>query len=318
MNANLDRLSQSLLTMLAKDPRVVVLGEDVAQASALGLTQEVSQREDLRSRLLPTPLCTTSLLAHAGGLALGGKHPIVILSGVGDLLDGLSGLREMGLYNWMGGDTRSCPMIVVVPVGPGMDAHDDPNCCPESLAASLPGVDCMTVGTGESIPGLLPSAIAQIEASERPLVLLVPRKLLLSAAPEASSTEELSSIAVHKFGSEATVFCWGASVSPTLAATAKHEDVSVIELHQLSPIDKDAVLAHAQQSGRILIVHAGGPELGLGAELAAYLSDEAILHLDAPLRRITGPAGRLHPSQSESALPSPQEIAQGIEEILHY
>lgn len=318
MNANLDHLSQSLLALLDQDPRVVVLGEDVAQASVLGLTRQASQREDLRPRLLSTPLCTTSLLAHAGGLALGGKHPIVILSGVGDLLDGLAGLREMGLYNWMGGDTRSCPMIIAVPVGPGMDAHDDPNCCPESLAASLPGVDCMTVGTGEAIPGLLPSAMAQVARSERPLLVLIPRKLLLAQSPEQRSAEELSTIAVHKIGSGATVFCWGASVSPTLAATAAREDVSVIELHQLSPLDKDAVLAHAEQSGRIAIVHAGDPELGLGAELAAYLSDEAILHLDAPVRRITGPKGRLHPSQSERALPTPQQIAQGVEEILHY
>lgn len=318
MNANLDTLARSLEATLEKDPRVVVLGEDVAHGSAFGLTLPASQRPELAKRLLATPLTTTSLLAHAGGLALGGKHPIVLLSGVCDLLDGLSGLREMARYNWSGGDTRACPMVIIVPVGPGLDEHEDPQEAPEQILASLPGIQVITIGGSAEVPALLPTAIAQAEESEGPVVVLLPRALLLANASEYQDNSPFSTISVHQVGSAATVYCWGASVQPTRLACQHREDVSVVEVHQLYPLDHEALIAHAQQSGRILVVHAGRQENSISAQLAATLADDAILHLDAPVRRVAAPSAWLLPRDDQQSVPSIASIAQALQETIDY
>lgn len=303
---------------MEQNPRVVVLGEDVAHGSMLGLTLPASQDPVLAKRLLSTPLTTTSLLAHAGGLALGGKHPIVLLSGVTDLVDGLAGLRELGRYNWRGGETRACPMIVMVPVGCGLDANDDPEDAAESLLASLPGVDAMTIGRGEDTPALIDSALTHTDRTERPLLVFLPRALMLGAPGEHASPAPLSTISVHQVGAGATLFCWGASVEPALRAAQQMEEVGVVELLQLAPLDREAVLAHAQQSGRIVVAHAGRPDQGLGAELAALFANEAILQLDAPVRRVSGPASGVLPTEFQQTTPSATSIAQALEETLHY
>lgn len=318
MNANLDILARSLESMLAKDPRVVVLGEDVAHGSTFGLTLPASSRPELAKRLLATPLTTSALLAHAGGLALGGKQPIVFLSGTCDLLDGLSGLREMSRYNWSGGETRACPMVVVVPVGPGLDEHEDPNESPEQLLSSLPGLQVLTLGTSQEIPALFATALAQAEEKEAPVAVLLPRNLLLASPAPTFDEAPFSTISVHQVGSKATVFCWGPSVAPTLLASQAHEDISVVEVHQLAPLDHDALVAHAQQSGRILLVHAGRSENSVAAQIAANLADEAILHLDAPIRRLGGPSDWLLPKHDHNCVPSIADIASAIEETVNY
>lgn len=318
MNANLDTLARSLEAQLQQDPRVVVLGEDVAHGSALGLTLSASQHPELAKRLLSTPLCTTSLLAHAGGLALGGKHPVVLLSGSTDLLDGLAGLREMGRYNWSGGDTRACPMVVLVPVGPGLDEHEDPAESPEQILSSLPGLQVLTIGKSSDIPAILPTALRQAESSEGPVVVLLPRTLLLAPASESQDPSPLSTISVHQVGSKAVVYCWGAAVAPTLLACQNQDDVSVVELHQLAPLDHEALLAHAEQSGRILVSHTGRPENSVATQLAARLADEAILHLDAPIRRVCAPSDWLLPQEDHRAVPSVQPIVDALEETINY
>lgn len=318
MNANLDILAQSLEKTLEGDSSVVVLGEDVAHGGNYGLTLPASQRPELAKRLLATPLTTTSLLAHAGGLALGGKQPIVLLGGVSDLLDGLAGLREMGRYNWSGGDTRACPMVVLVPVGPGMDEHDDASESPEQILASIPGIRVLTLGESREVPALFPTALQEAQSSESPVVVLIPRSLLLAPAVEHPDASPFSTISVHKVGSRATVYCWGGCVPATLLACEELEDVSVVEVHQLAPLDHDALVAHAERSGRILVVHAGRPENSISAQLAATLADEAILHLDAPVRRLSGPSDWLLPHDDAAAAPSVAAIAQAIEETIHY
>ena len=315
----LEKLAHCVRDLLSDDHRIVVLGEDVQHGTMLGLTRHIIDHEDLAQRLLSGPLTSTSLLAHAGGLALGGQFPIVCLSGAQDLIEGLAGLREIGRFRWRSGDTRGCPLLCIVPVGPGFGLGGDADEPIENLLGGLRGIETLTVGRPDDAAAMLFSAVARAQATDGPVVLLIPRTVLLADAPATTTREPLSTVQVHRVGDQATVFCWGASVDSTLAAVdAAGVSSTVIELHSLFPLDFDALLGHAQLTGKLVIAHAGRRHAGVGAELAARFADDAILQLDAPVLRVSGANESLSARHEMTAIPEPAAIISAIQTVAQY
>lgn len=320
MNA-LELLAPVVADLLRGDVRRVLLGEDARQGGMLGLSRAAVQDAGLGSRVVGTPLTPAACLAHATGLALAGRRPIVVFPSATALLEGYVALRELGRVAQASAGERSAPVLIVAPTGPGFGLGGDAAESPDGLIAAIPGLRVAILGDAREAGAMLRSA-ANFEDGEVPTVLLLPRPLLLREVEEAEFSESLGrplcSARVVREGTAATVYAWGAAVDLACAAAAESgHDAGVVELGGLSPIDVDAVVA-AAASGKLVIAHAGGSGFGPGAELAAILADRAILRLDAPIVRVTGRDGPHVFTDEMAGLPAVSAIAAAIHQVVTY
>lgn len=320
MNA-LELLSPVVADLLREDVRRVLLGEDARQGGMLGLSRAAMQDPGLGLRVIASPLTPAACLAHATGLALAGRRPIVVMPSATALLEGYAALREFGRVGLASGGERSAPVLIVAPTGPGFGLGGDGAESPDGMIAAVPGLRVAILGDACEAGAMLRSA-ANFEDGEAPTVLLLPRALLLREVEATEFGESLGrplcAARTVRDGAAATVFAWGAAVDLACAAAAESgQDAAVVELGGLSPIDVEAAVK-AAECGKVVIVHAGGEALGPGAELAAILSDRAILRLDAPIVRVTGRDGPHVFTDEMAGLPSVAAIAAAIHRVVTY
>lgn len=321
----LQPLARLLAELLREDDRRVLLGEDVRSGGMLGLSRVALEDPQLRARLLGSPLTGVAHVAHAGGLALAGLRPIVLLSSAGALLEALPAMRELGRLAWRSGNLSTVPVLFVAPNGPGFGLGGEAAESVEATLATIPGVEVWSAGRVEDLCGYLRSA-ADVEGTSGPRVLLLPRSVAvrdLLTDVDLSATLEREPTALLREGSDATVFCWGEALLPTLAAAeacARQEppiEVGVVEVGKLAPLDDAKLVELARATGKIVIVHASSRGGGIAGELAALFADQAILQLDAPITTVTGarPKSSLVSGHDESHV-SPTAAAI-VEAILH-
>jgi len=317
----LEHLAECVADLLREDEHRVVLGEDVADGGMLGLSRQVIADSELRTRVKSTPLSPTSLAAHAAGLAASGARPIVLLPGVEMLVEGLAGLREAALWSWRNDDAVPVPLLFVAPCGPGLAQGGLCAEAPEAMLARIPGLTLLCAGQAEDAGAWLRAA-AEHAVDEGPTVLLLPRSILLATCrgPMAHDLGR-SPTSSHpvRGGLQATVFAWGEALAVTLEAVERAGvEAAVVDVACLAPLDLSTLEAEARATGRLVIVHTGPRAGGLGAELAAHFADAAILHLDAPVERVTGADAPLHPADENAAVPTVERVAEAITRIANY
>ncbi|WAS94043.1 transketolase C-terminal domain-containing protein [Nannocystis punicea] len=320
--STLERLSTIVAELLRDDARRVLLGEDVRQGGMLGLSRVAMRDSSLGLRVLSTPLTPAASLAHATGLALAGKRPIVALASATSLLEGYAALRELGRIASTSAGERSAPVLIVAPTGPGFGLGGDSAASPDAAIAGVPGLRVAILGDAREAGAMLRAA-ANFEAGEDPTVLLLPRALLLREVEDGEVVETLGrplhAARCVRDGAAATVFAWGAAVDVACAAAEQSgHDAAVYELGGLAPLDVEEVVAAAAKTGKLVIAHAGGLSSGPGAELAAILADRAILHLDAPIVRVAGREGPLARADEMSGLPSVAALVDAIHQVVTY
>lgn len=332
----LQPLARLVAALLREDERRCLLGEDVQSGGMLGLSRVALDHEDLRLRLLGSPLTGVAHVAHAGGLALAGLRPIVLLPSATALLEALVALRELGRWRWRCGQAdgqaggRGLPVLFVAPNGPGFGIGGEAAESVEATLAAVPGLELWCAGRTSELCGFLRSA-AQFEDEAGPRVLLLPRSVVvrdLNIDVDLDAPLPRAPTAVLRPGEHATVFAWGAALEPALAAAeacaAAEGGVSatVVDLGQLAPFDDamEALLVElASATGKIVIAHAGPRRGGLGAELAALFADRSILQLDAPILRVCGQrSGLVAGHEEQHASPSATAIAEAINQVAHY
>lgn len=317
----LEQLATVIADLLRNDPRRVLLGEDVKDGGMLGLSRHAAGDEALTARLVSTPLVPTTLAAHAGGMAVAGLRPIVLLPSVASLVEALAGLRETAALAQRSGCGRTAPVLFLAPCGPGFGLGGDAGEGPEAMLTRIGGLRVLSLGRAKDAGAMLRAA-ADFWLGDEPTVLLLPRTLLLQELddePAIALDRPLGASHPVREGASATVFAWGEAVDIALAAVASSgQDVAVIDVVSLSPLDRAGLVAAARKTGKIVIAHAGPRTGGIGAELAALFADEAILHLDAPVTRVTGDDGPLAPTDEARALPDLDRLSAAITQVATY
>lgn len=314
----LTALAGALADLLREDVRRVLIGEDVRSGGMLGLSRAAMEDPTLGLRVLGSPLTPTAGLAHATGLALAGRRPIVVLPSATALLEGYAALRELGRVAATADGERSAPVLIIAPTGPGFGLGGDAADSPDGVIAAIPGLRVVVLGDAAEATATLRAA-ANFDDGAAPTVLLLPRSLVLRELDKADLKDSLGralgAARVIREGAAATVFAIGAAADQAYAAADQCGlDVAVVEVSGLAPLDEEGILA-AATTGKLVVAHAGGRAYGPGAELVALLADRAILHLDAPVLRVTGEAGP-HTGQGEAAgLPSVEAIAAAISRV---
>lgn len=324
----LHELAKTVARLLGEDDRRCLLGEDVTSGGMLGLSKIATDDENLRVRLLGSPLTNAAHVAHAGGLALAGLRPIVLLPSSAALLEALPALRELARLPWRSNGTRSLPLLFVAPDGPGFGLGGEAAESVEATLVQVPGLELRTAGCVSDLPDALCSAADFSHEEERacqPRVLLLPRRLLVDdAAVEPGDAASWQGTRIHCEGRDATLFAWGDAMLAAHAAVeacASAEppiEVTLVELASLAPLELEPLVAAARATGKLVIAHAGPRQHGLGAELAASFADAAILQLDAPVRRVTGSTALVAGHEEPLASPTAAAIVEAIVDVVNY
>jgi pyruvate dehydrogenase E1 component beta subunit len=316
-------LNLALRQEMERDPSVMVLGEDVGRDGGVfrvtdGLVDLYGDR-----RVLDTPLAESAILGTALGMALAGMKPVAEMQFCGfsylmfhQLETNVSRVRSRSQGVW------TAPLVVRVPYGGGVRAIEHHSESPEAVYAQLPGVKVVVPSGPRNARALL---IASIRDPD-PVVFLEPKRsyrAFREEVPEAEETMEIGKAAVLREGRDVTLVSWGAMMRPTLAAaeTLESEGIhaEVLDLLTLSPLDSATIAASVRKTGRCVVVQESHRTLGMASEIIARLNDEALLHLEAPVGRVSG-YDVVTPffGREEHFLPNPDRILRQVRETLAF
>ena len=287
-------LNTALRDSLRADPSVHVLGEDVGALGGVFRITDGLAAEFGADRCLDTPLAEAGILGTAVGMAMYGLRPVVEMQfdafaypAFEQLVSHVSRMRNRTAGR------MPLPITIRIPYGGGIGGVEHHSDSSEAYYAHTPGLHVVAPGNVADAYGLLRAAIA----SDDPVVFLEPKRLYWSKADWSPETAvpPLGRAAVVRTappGPSATLITYGPSLPVCLeaaeAARAEGWELSVVDLRSLVPFDDETVCAAVRASGRALVVHEAAGFGGVGAEIAARISERCFHHLAAPVLRVTG------------------------------
>jgi len=281
-----EALGQALAEEMRRDSRVLMFGEGVA-----------TKRKDLLEAFGPqrvrnTPLAEGIIAGTAAGAAATGLRPVVDLLFAPFLCFAMDEIvNSAGKLRYMSGGQFSFPMVVLTMTGGGWTVGGQHNHNVESWFVHSPGLKVVMPSTPEDFKGLMKAAIRD----ENPVLFFMDLALgyVPGEVPEGEVFIPLGQAAIRREGTDLTLISYAKTVHTCLAAaeTLAEQGVSaeVIDLRTLKPLDEATILASVRKTGRAVVVHEAGRLCGVGAEVAALLSEKAFSALKAPVLRLTGP-----------------------------
>ena len=311
-------INQALGDEMARDDRVMLLGEDVGRDGGVFRVTEGLQDRFGAERVLDTPLSESAIMGAAIGMAAYGLRPVPEIQFMGFTYSAFEQLfahaarirsRSRGRY--------SCPMVVRTPYGGGIKAPELHEESTEAIFCHIPGLRVVVPSGPYTAKGLLLAALRDPD----PVLFLEPTRLyrmLREEVPEGDYTIEIGRARVARAGGAVTVIAWGSMLERVLKSLGDI-DAEVIDLLTLNPFDVEAVLSSVKKTGRAVIVHEAVKTCGFGAEIAATIAEEAILYLRAPILRVTAPDVPVPLAKLiDQYLPSSEQIHAALEEVLKY
>ena len=314
-------LNQAMHQEMEKDPRVLVLGEDIAvDGGVFRLTEGLLEKFG-PERVIDTPLAESTIVGASIGMAVAGLRPIAEIQFMGFIYLAMNQIiaHAARLRNRSRG-RFTVPIVMRTPYGAGVKALEHHSESTEALFCQIPGLKVVVPSTPYDAKGLL---IASIRDDD-PVIFLEPTKLYRAGrqeVPDEPYEVPLGQAKVVREGEGLTVVAWGAMIPiAQQAAEIVGKDgifPEVIDLRTLAPLDRETVLESVRRNGRLLIVHEAPKTCGLGAEIAAFVAERAMFQLEAPVLRITGQDITVPLAKGEDYYyPSPERVARGIKKLM--
>ena len=282
---------EGLYGELARDERVIVMGEDVGRNGGVFRATEGLFEEFGEDRVIDTPLAESGIIGTAIGMASQGLRPVPEMQFSGfaypafdQLVSHAARLRTRSRGRF------TCPLVLRAPYGGGIRAPEHHSESKEAFYVHEAGLQVVVPSTPYDAKGLLAAAIRDPD----PVVFLEPKliyRAFRDAVPEEPYTVPLGEAAVRREGSDVSAFTWGAMVRPTLEAAENlgdEVDVEVIDLRTLSPMDEETIVESFEKTGRAVVVHEAPQTGGLAGEITATLQEHSLLYQEAPIGRVTG------------------------------
>jgi pyruvate dehydrogenase E1 component beta subunit len=311
-------INQALSQEMARDDRVVLLGEDVGRDGGVFRVTEGLQELFGTERVMDTPLSESGIVGAAVGMAAYGLRPVAEIQFLGFIYAALDQIythaarlrtRSRGRF--------TCPLVIRTPYGGGIKAPELHEESSEALLCHLPGIKVVVPSGPYSAKGLLLAAIRDPD----PVVFLEPTRLyrmIREEVPENDYIIPLGRARIARQGQDVTLVAWGNMLERVLKTQTAHS-VEVIDPQTLTPFDWETLLASVGKTGRLVIVHEAVKTGGLGAEIAATVAEEAILQLRAPVLRVTAPDVVLPlPRLNDNYLPTMEQIRTAIDDVMRY
>jgi len=319
----IEAVTQALAWEMANDERVLVLGEDVGVNGGVFRATVGLQQQFGAERVIDTPLAEGLIAGMTVGLAAQGLRPVAEIQFMGFIYSVLD--QMLSHASRLRNRTRgrlSCPMVLRAPFGGGIHAPEHHSESTEALFAHIPGLRVVIPSSPGRAYGLLLAAMRDPD----PVIFLEPKRiyrLVKEEVPDNGEALPLDVCYTLREGSDVTLVSWGAMIKETLEAAdilgEKGISAEVIDVATIKPLDAVSILESVARTGRCVIVHEAVRSGGVGAEIAALLAGEGLLHLMAPVQRVTGydtvmPLFRLE----NHYMPSVQQIVEAAQKTLEF
>jgi 2-oxoisovalerate dehydrogenase E1 component beta subunit len=326
-------LNSALDVMLAKDPDVIVFGQDVGYFGGVFRATEGLQKKHGEARCFDAPIAESGLVAVGIGMSVYGLRPVVEIQFADYIYPAYDQIvSEAARIRYRSGGDFHVPLTIRTPYGGGIFGGQTHSQSPEALFTHVTGLKTVIPSNPRDAKGLLISAIEDND----PVIFLEPKRLYsgpfdghhdrpvqpwakhpLSDVPDGYYTVPLGQAAVVREGAAVTVLTYGTMVHVALAAAeATGIDAEIIDLRTLIPLDIAAIVRSVQKTGRCVVAHEATKTSGYGAELTALVQEHCFYHLEAPVQRVTGWDTPYPHAFEWDYFPGPERVAEGMRRAL--
>ena len=315
-------LNAGLRRALEADPKVVIAGEDVGKLGGVFRVTEGLQKDFGEHRVIDSPLAESGIVGTAVGMALRGYRPVCEIQFDGFIYPAFDQIvSQLARLHYRSRGLLRMPIVIRVPYGGGIGAVEHHSESPEAYFCHTPGLKVVTCSNPADAYWMIQQAIA----SDDPIIFFEPKRRYHERAEldESLTPAPLHSARVARPGTDVTLIAYGPMVKTCLeaaeAATEEGHDLEVIDLRTLSPLDMAVVYESVQKTGRVITVHEAQLNLGLGAELAARITEQCFYSLEAPVLRVGGYDIPYPPSRvEEEYLPDLDRVLDMVDRSLAY
>jgi 2-oxoisovalerate dehydrogenase E1 component subunit beta len=315
-------LNEGLRKAMERDPKVLIMGEDVGKLGGVFRVTDGLQKDFGEDRVIDTPLAESGIVGTAIGLAMRGYRPVCEIQFDGFVYPAFDQIvSQLAKVHYRSQGRVRLPVTIRIPFGGGIGAVEHHSESPEAYFVHTAGLKVVAC----SNPADAYFMIQQAVAADDPVIFLEPKRRYWEKAEvdQTQTPDPLHTARVLRSGGDVTVAAYGPMVKVAMdAAVAAEEDgraLEVIDLRTLSPLDLGAVLDSVRRTGRLVVVHEAPVTLGVGAEIAARVTEAAFYSLEAPVLRVGGfdtpyPASRLE----EDYLPDLDRVLDAVDRALAF
>ncbi|WDH97355.1 alpha-ketoacid dehydrogenase subunit beta [Paenibacillus urinalis] len=290
----IDAIRLAMKEEMERDESVFVLGEDVGVKGGVFTTTKGLQDQFGEMRVMDTPLSESAIAGVAIGAAMYGMKPIAemqysdfMLPATNQIISEAAKIRYRSNNDW------SCPVVIRAPIGGGIFGGLYHSQCPESIFFGTPGLKIVAPFTAYDAKGLLKAAVRDPD----PVLYFENKKMYRLTKEEVPEDDYIVPIGVANLlreGEDITVIGYSQPLHFVMQAAEELENLQgitahVLDLRTLQPLDKEAIIAAAKHTGKVLIIHEDNKTGGVGAEVSAIINEECLFDLDAPIARLCGP-----------------------------
>ncbi len=318
-------LNEGLRKALERDQKVLIMGEDVGKLGGVFRVTDGLQKDFGESRVIDTPLAESGIVGTAIGLALRGYRPVCeiqfdgfVFPAFNQIVSQLARMRLRSLGH------LSLPVVIRIPFGGGIGAVEHHSESPEAYVAHSAGL--RVVACAEALDAY--TMIQQAVTCADPVIFFEPKQRYwdrgeVDVSRDLAEAHPLGRAKIVATGTDVTVLAYGPTVKTSVSAAAAAGDdghsVEVIDLRSLSPFDVDTVCESVKRTGRCVVVHEAPVFAGLGAEIAARVTEQCFYHLEAPVLRVGGFSTPYPPSRLEDHyLPDLDRILDAVDRTFGY
>ena len=286
-----EALNSALKEEMARDPAVMLLGEDVGEDGGVFRVTEGLHQLYGSQRVYDTPLAESGIVGVSVGLALAGMKPVAEIQFDGftfPILDQV--VNHVGRMRSRTRGRHHLQMVVRFPYGAGIKGVEHHSESPEAYFARTPGVKVVIPSNPYDAKGLVLAAIRDPD----PVIFMEPKRIYRAfrqEVPEGDYTVPLCQAQVVREGKDVTLIAWGAMVREALQAAEKVQrqmSCEVVDVRTLSPLDLPTLEASVKKTGRAVVIQEAPRNCGVAAEIAALLGERLFFSLESPIRRVTG------------------------------